>query len=55
MYHLVSRYGNVHKETKDARKREELLRQGYVEAVPEKVPVPKKGKTQKTGNKEGEA
>lgn len=55
MYVLRNATGNVVRHTDSERKREELLRQGYVEAVPEKVPVPKKGKTQKTGNKEGEA
>ena len=31
MFHLKNAFGNVHKLTEDARKRDELLRMGYVE------------------------
>lgn len=34
MYHLVNRHGNVHKLTESARKRDELLAEGYTEVAP---------------------
>ena len=35
MFTLVNAAGNVQKIAKDARKRDELIRQGYVEILPE--------------------
>lgn len=50
MFHLVNKYGNVHKKVKSERKRDELIALGYHEV---KVPAegeekPKKGKAKKT-------
>lgn len=57
MFHLVNKFGNVHKHVKDARKRDELIASGYrlaeePAAATADVEKPKKGKAQKNDKKE---
>lgn len=54
MYHLKNELGNVHKLTDSARKRDELLRGGYVEVAEEK-PKAAKEKPKKASKESGDA
>ena len=52
MFHLKSAVGNVHKLTKDARKRDELVRMGYTEVVEDSInatPYMPKKRSRKSG------
>ena len=58
MFHLVNKYGNVHKKVESERKRDELIAAGYklveepVEIATEGEEKPKKGKAKKNAAEE---
>ena len=52
LFTLVNATGNVQKIVKDARKRDELIRQGYTEVKPEPEAKPAKAPRKKTDDKE---
>lgn len=55
MFHLVNKYGNVHKKVKSERKRDELIAMGYHEVEePQQSDEekPKSGKKKKTAEEE---
>lgn len=50
MFHLVNKFGNVHKKVESERKRDELIAAGY--RLTEGEEKPKKGKAKKTAAEE---
>ena len=53
MFHLVNKYGNVHKKVESERKRDELIALGYhVVEEPVETPKLKKGTTKKNAAEE---